>query len=205
MRVIEKADGFSVRAISGTRAVMLAMNAREEALDGFLGFGVGIKSSPGGAIRWLNGFKCFQSVEPEPERAERFKTAEHPVQDFKWGHYWAEPDTQYHYVIRPLFRPENGDLSNLRAGTDLEVTVRTEAEDDGTHSIFFNRGAIVSQAYAEKFEHGNPLTPQELAGELDNPEAERTKWLSRGLLEGIYPSSPKPVTTDLACSAVFTN
>ena len=184
MRVVEKADGFSVRAISGTRAVMLAMNAREDALDGFLGFGVGIKSSVGGAIRWLNGFKCFQSVEPDPERAERFKTAEHPVQDFKWGHYWADPDTEYHYVIRPLFRPENGDLSNLRAGTDLEVTVRTEAEDDGTHSIFFNRGAIVSQAYAEKFEHGNLLTPQELAEELNDPEAERTKWLSRGLLEG---------------------
>ncbi|WP_156798583.1 hypothetical protein [Ahrensia sp. R2A130] len=60
MRLIEKTDGFSVQAISGTRAVMLAMNARKNALDGFLGFGVGIKPAVGDAIRWLNGFKCFQ-------------------------------------------------------------------------------------------------------------------------------------------------
>ncbi len=185
MRVFASADGFSVQAISGTRAVMLAMNAREDSLADFLGFGVGIKPSTGGAIRWLNGFKCFKSINNNPERAERFETSEHPVQDFKWGHYWAEPDTEYHYVIRPLFRPANNDFSNLRAGTDLEVTVRTESEDDGTHSIFFNRGAIVSQAYAEKFDSGNPLTSQQLREELNNPDAERTKWLSRGLLEGL--------------------
>lgn len=184
MRVIARSGGFSVRAISGTRAVMLAMNAREDALDGFLGFGIGIRSSAGGDIRWLNGFKCLPSVVPDPERAQRFKTVEHPVQDFRWGHYWAEPDTEYRYVVRPLFRPANGDLSNLRAGTDLEVAVRTEREDDGRHSVFFNRGAIVSQAYAEKFGNDNTLTAEELKAELNDPQAERTKWLSRGLLEG---------------------
>ncbi|EFL87668.1 hypothetical protein [Ahrensia sp. R2A130] len=106
------------------------------------------------------------------------------MQDFKWGHYWAELDTEYHYVIRPMFRPANGDSSNLRAGTDIEITVRTESKDDGTHSILFNRGAIISQAYAEKFEQGSLLTQQELADELNDPEAEPTKWISRGLLEG---------------------
>ena len=35
MRNAVKADGFSVHAIAGTRAVMLAMNARPDALDGF--------------------------------------------------------------------------------------------------------------------------------------------------------------------------
>lgn len=184
MRIFTKADGFSLHAISGTRAVMLAMNARPDVLDGFLGFGVGIRFSAGGAVTWLNGFKCFRSVEPDPQRAQRFKTVEHPVQDFKWGHYWAEPDRDYHYVVRPLFRPADGDLSNLRAGTDLELTIRTESEVNGRHSVFFNRGAIVSQAYAERFANDQTLDEVELAAQLDDPDAERTKWLSRGLLEG---------------------
>ena len=185
MRIATRADGFSLHAISGTRAVMLAMNARQDVLEDFLGFAVGVRFAPGTDINWLNGFKCFQSVEPDPARAQRFSTLEHPVQDFRWGHYWAEPDHEYHYVVRPLFKPSNGDMNNLRAGNDLEVTVRTEREDEGHHSIFFNRGAIVSQAYAEKFGNDNDLSDEELAAELENPTAERTQWLSRGLLEGL--------------------
>lgn len=72
----------------------------------------------------------------------------------------------------------------MRSGTDLEVAVRTEREDQGTHSVFFNRGAIVSQAYAERFANDDDMSRAGLAAELNNPEAERTKWLSRGLLEG---------------------
>ena len=180
MRVTTTAEGFSVRAISGTRAVILAMNARREATRDLLGFGIGVRR--GRKTDWLNGFKCFRSVEPNPGRGQRFSTSKHPIQGFYWGHYWAKPDTVYSYVIRPLFRPDHGDLAQLRPGTELNVTVRTEPEDDGTHSVFFNRGAIVSQAYAERFD--DDLTADELAAELDDPGSERTKWLSRGLLEG---------------------
>lgn len=183
MRVVQSSDGFSVHAISGTRAVMLAMNARQDALDGFLGFGIGTRDGAG-EIDWLNGFKCFRSVEPDPGRGDTFPTVEHPIQGFQWGHYWARPDTEYRYVIRPLFRPDNGDLSVLRSGTDLEVTVRTESEEIGAHSVFFNRGAIVSQAYERRFGGANALEGEALAEDLNDPGSERTQWLSRGLLEG---------------------
>ncbi|WP_425101834.1 phospholipase D-like domain-containing protein [Tropicibacter sp. S64] len=183
MRVSTRADGFSVHAISGTRTVMLHMNAREDALDGFLGFGVGLRRS-NGDIQWLKGFKCFRSVVPDPDRAQRFDTAAHPVQDFRWGHFWAEPDRAYDYVVRPLFRPANGDLSNLRPGTDLDITVRTESEEIGDHSVFFNRGAIVSQAYAERFANDDTLDETALEAELNDAQSERTQWLSRGLLDG---------------------
>ncbi len=184
MRVSAKKEGFSVHAISGTRAVILAMNAREDALQDFLGFGIGIRSPGDGAIRWLRGFKCFATLEPTPTRGQRFETVEHPIQGFMWGHYWADPDQEYRYVVRPLFLPASGKLDDLRHGADLEVTIRTEKEDSGTHSIYFNRGAIVSQAYAEKFQNDNNLTAAELKAELNDKDAERTKWLSRGLLEG---------------------
>ena len=183
MRAVDKKDGFSLRAISGTRVVMLAMNARPDVLEDFVGFGVGLRK-PSGGISWLNGFKCFEDLVPDPRKGQRFKTVEHPVQDFKWGHYWAHPDSEYRYVVRPLFLPDNGDPAHLNPGTDLEVTIRTEPEAAGKHSILFNRGVIVSQAYAEKFDD-DLLTEEELAAELNDPHSLRTKWLSRGLLDGI--------------------
>lgn len=184
MRVAVRNGTFSVQAIAGSRAVMLAMNARQSALDGFVGFGVGLRPQPGGAIDWLHGFKCFREVVPDPVPAQRFLTVEHPVQDFRWGHYWAEPETEYGYVVRPLFRPADDNLAQLRAGTDIEITVRTESEASGRHSVLFNRGAIVSQAYADRFGNDDDLTEAELAEELNDAASERTRWLSRGLLEG---------------------
>jgi hypothetical protein len=182
MRVTKSQNGFSVRAISGTRAVLLAMNAQEEMLRGFLGFAIGRRMTPDRPPRWLNGFKCFREVVPDPEPGARFSTAQHPVQAFHWGHYWAEPETEYTYVVRPLFRPAHGNLSRLRPGTDIEITIQTESETSGDHSVLFNRGAIVSQAYAEQFDDG--IEYAELTRLLDDPEHPRTVWLSRGLLEG---------------------
>ena len=183
MRETDRKDGFSLQAISGTRAVMLAMNANQDGLDDFLGFAVGTRSGTG-EIHWLHGFKYFPSLIPHAARGQRFSTAEHPIQDFKWGLYWAEPEKDYSIVVRPLFRPDNGDLANLRAGTDLQVTISTESETGGRHSILFNRGAIVSQKYSEEFDD-DCLTQDELAEQLNDPQSDRTRWLSRGLLEGL--------------------
>ena len=183
MRVTDKKNGFSLQAISGTRAVMLAMNAKKEKAKDLLGFAVGTRSS-NGYINWMNGFKYFPSLVDNPTRGQRFKTSNHPIQDFKWGHYWADPETDYTFVVRPLFRPNDGDLVHLRPGTDMEVTIRTESETTGKHSILFNRGAIVSQKYSETFDDES-LTEDDLAAELNDPHSARTQWLSRGLLEGL--------------------
>jgi len=183
MRTETRKDGFSLRAIAGTRAVLLAMDAREDQRQGLLGFAIGRRDGPISAIRWLNGFKCFRQLVPEPDPGQRFRTFAHPIQSFLWGFYAAEPGTQHHFVVRPLFRPAHGDLARLRPGPDLELSIRTESETGGKHSVLFNRGAIVSQGFAERF-GDEELSQDELAAVLDDPEAERTRWLSRGLLEG---------------------
>ena len=183
MRTEIRKDGFSLRAISGTRAVLLAMDAREEQRQGLLGFAVGRRTGPRGGIRWLNGFKCFRELVPDPEPGQRFQAFHHPIQSFLWGFYAAEPGKMHHFVVRPLFRPEHGDLERLRPGPNLEVSLSTESETGGKHSILFNRGAIVSQGFAERF-GDEELTRDELTAVLNDPQAERTQWLSRGLLEG---------------------
>ena len=212
MRAAARADGFSVHAISGTNAVLLAMNAVPEARKGLLGFAIGRHTGDGERIRWLDGFKFFRSLIADPKPGETRSTLEHPIQSFLWGHYTAEPDSEYDYTIRPLYRPESGDLARLRAGTDVRGRVRTEAVDQGTHAIFFNRGAIPSQAFARRFGNRPPA-------DENDPGAEDVQWLSRGLLEGalgfiaqargprfslraaFYEFSYRPVMTALAAAA----
>lgn len=76
--------------------------------------------------------------------------------------------------------PVRGKPKKPEYGTPVEIKeVTTESAKNSTHSVFFNRGVIGSQAYAREF--GN-VDPRKLQG------AERQKaydWLSRGLFEGM--------------------
>ncbi len=174
MRSFAKAGGFSVHAISGNHAVLLAMNATDAARSNLAGFAIGVARQ--NRIDWLRGFKFFKALVPNPEPGERRSTLEHPIQSFLWGHYSAEPGRQYDYVVRPLYFPADMNPAALVAGTDLAVSIRTESDTDETHSVFFNRGAIVSQAFADQFGNKGPTNP-------DDPEDREVRWLSRGLLE----------------------
>lgn len=175
MRASARSAGISVQAIAGSQSVLLAMNATEEARRGLLGFAIG-RRDHSGEITWLNGFKFFRRLVPDPRPGETRSTLTHPVQSFLWGHYSADADQDHDYVIRPLYIPADGDLANLRPGPDVELRIRTEPLDRGTHSIVFNRGAIPSQAFARRF--GNAPPDNE-----DDPGDERVQWLSRGLLK----------------------
>lgn len=174
MRASAKSDGISVRAIAGSHAVLLAMNASQAARQNLLGFAIARRAN--GQLHWLNGFKFFKDLVPDPSPGETRSTLKHPIQSFLWGHYSASPGRDFTYVVRPLYLPGDGDLDNLRAGVDVEVTVSTERADSGTHSVFFNRGAIVSQGFARRFGNSPP-------DDVDDTNAEEVKWLSRGLLE----------------------
>ena len=45
---------------------------------------------------------------------------------------------------------------DLKKKASVDFDVRTESEDDGTHAIFFNRGVVASQAYANRFDNKPP-------------------------------------------------
>jgi phosphatidylserine/phosphatidylglycerophosphate/cardiolipin synthase-like enzyme len=164
--------GFDVRAIAGSHVVLLAFDATKQARKGLLGFA--LKRVSGGEREgyWLKGSKVFREVIPNPIPGQSYSTLEHPVQSFLWGDYSAKPSHEYQFVVRPVY----GKPKNLTYGDDIEITVSTENEDDGTHAVFFNRGAIASQAFARKFGSKSPEEPE-------NPEHPETAWLSRGLLE----------------------
>jgi phosphatidylserine/phosphatidylglycerophosphate/cardiolipin synthase-like enzyme len=131
--------------------------------------------------KWLRSLKVFKSIVPNPKEAldpenpnqqTRFSTWEHPVQSFLWGDYTAAPDTRYEFTIVPMY----GKPGALEPDRRIKFEIKTEKEFDKGHGVWFNRGAIASQAFARQFENKPP-------GEPDNPKHPETAWLSRGLLE----------------------
>jgi phosphatidylserine/phosphatidylglycerophosphate/cardiolipin synthase-like enzyme len=71
-----------------------------------------------------------------------------------------------------------GQPGHLDPRHKVDFTIKTEKEIDKGHGIWFNRGAIASQAFARKF--GNKQLSE---AETNDPKNAETAWLSRGLLE----------------------
>ncbi len=182
MRTAVTAGNFRAKAIAGTHTILMALDCDEEKRDGLLGFAFKRETiGKAGTDRFLDAQKVFKSVVPNPKelrdpvdqtQAKRFFTNEHPIQSFLWSDYAAFPDTRYKFTVIPMY----GTPGNLRADPALTFEVRTEREFDQGHGVWFNRGAIASQAFARKFKNKAPA-------DQNDENDEETKWLSRGLLE----------------------
>jgi phosphatidylserine/phosphatidylglycerophosphate/cardiolipin synthase-like enzyme len=94
------------------------------------------------------------------------------MQGFMWSDYAAKAGHEYTYRVVPLY----GSPGALTEGDAVEVRFKTESEKGATHSVYFNRGAAASQAYARRFNNKPP-------DRETNPDA--YPWLSRGLEEAM--------------------
>lgn len=170
MRASGAAGGLSVRVTAGTNTVLLGWDLADPA--GCLGFGIHRTDHTEDESYWLRGLKTFPSVVPHPGPGMDFSLRDHPIQGFQWGDYTAKPEHDYTYRVLAW----GGAPGALVPLADVSVDVRSEAEDDGTHGIWFNRGVAGSQAYVKRF---GTYTPPVGAGE----EHPAFAWLSRGLGE----------------------
>ncbi|HEX6534015.1 MAG TPA: phospholipase D-like domain-containing protein [Gemmatimonadaceae bacterium] len=184
MRLQSSAGDFRVKVIAGTRAVLMAIDCPEPRRIGLRGFAFQREVvGSGKPAKWLRSTKVFKSIEPDPKNArdphdptqpKRFYTNEHPVQSFLWGDYGAEPNTTYRFRIYPMYGAP-GALEPERP-VSFEITTEKELPRSGEHGVWFNRGAIASQYFAEEFGNSAPEN-------IDDPADPRVRWLSRGLLE----------------------
>jgi len=170
MRAFQSDGGLSVRATAGTNTVLLGWDLAAPA--GCLGFGVHRTDHTEDEAYWLRGLKVFRSVVPHPAVGMDFSLQDHPIQGFQWGDYTAKPEHDYTYRVVAW----GGTPAALTSLAEVQVDVRTEAEDDGLHGIWFNRGVAGSQAFVKRF---GQFTPPVGAAE-DHPAF---AWLSRGLGE----------------------
>jgi phosphatidylserine/phosphatidylglycerophosphate/cardiolipin synthase-like enzyme len=182
MRFTTPEADFRARVIAGTHTVLIALTCKDSLRNGLLGFAFKreLVDGPNPGPKWLPSLKVFKSIVPDPSKAVdpvtgkrlRFSTWEHPIQSFLWSDYSAKPNTRYKFTIVPMY----GQPGALQPRQGLSFEVKTEKEFDQGHGVWFNRGAIASQAFADRFENKPPEDP-------DNPKDEETEWLSRGLLD----------------------
>src|SRR5690349_20351602 len=166
MRNTHSGSALSVRAIAGTHVVAHAWDLKRNRMDTskLLGFAVERTEFKTLARQtvvgryFLRGIKRFEDKDKGLPPGTPVPTSEHPIQSFQWGDYTAQPSTAYTYRVVP-------------------VTGLPKALNGSVHSIFFNRGAAGSQAYAREFPHPTPHTA--------DPAAPQNPWLSRGLYEAL--------------------
>jgi phosphatidylserine/phosphatidylglycerophosphate/cardiolipin synthase-like enzyme len=166
---------ISVFAVGGTYVVLLGLDATEEVSEKLLGFAIYRTDRTEGEQYWLLGFRTFKETNPNPPRGTQISTHDSPVQDFLWSDFTAKPEHEYVYKVVPV----SGVPKSLQYGPAVEITVKTEAEYGATHSVFFNRGVIGSQAYARIFKN---VAPDKLTGKT---QEKAFAWLSRGLKEAM--------------------
>ena len=183
MRNKHSGSGLSIRAIAGNHVVALAWDLKREKVDTthLLGFAVERTEFKEPARQtvveryFLRGIKRFEDKDKGLPPGTPVPTSEHPIQSFQWGDYTAKPSTAYTYRLVPTTGAPMA--LTLRDDLAISVDIETEPLHGAVHSIFFNRGAAGSQAYAREFPDPTPNTA--------DPTAPQNAWLSRGLYEAL--------------------
>lgn len=171
MRKKTTSNGLTVNAIAGTNVVMLGMSLSKQTARRLLGFAIQREDHTEGERYWMRGMKTFEATDSGVAPSGQASSRAHPFQSFQWSDYSAKPDHKYTYRVIAL----RGTPANLQEDETVEVTVTTETETAGAHSIYFNRGAVGSQEYARRFQNKDPE-------EVGKPAFD---WLSRGLVEAL--------------------
>ena len=166
-----QAGRAAVQAISGTHVVLLCMNMEQVQAHGLMGFAIQREDLFEQEITWLRGNKSFASVRPSLSAYESVSSLFHPFQAFQWADYSVKPGRDYIYRVFPMY----GRPGTLLRGNPTVVPITSETAEGGTHHIYFNRGAIASQAYSKRF---GPFAPERIGPEAFN-------WLARDLLSGM--------------------
>lgn len=173
MRARSSNGSFRLLAVAGTHVVLLGWDMPEADIraQGVLGFAIQRRRASDGETIWMSSMKTFKSVDPDPGPGVPVSCYRHPFQTFQWADYSVSPGESYRFRLIAMI----GQPASLLEGPELAVDVVTEREDVGTHTVFFNRGAVASQEYARRFQN---KPPEEIG-----PAA--FDWLSRGLVEGL--------------------
>ena len=189
--------GVQVFAVAGTNTVSFGIRATATARKGLLGFAVERVDGVTKKRHWVDGYKVFRSIVPNPTPTTKVSTYRHPIQSLVWDDFTAEPGHPYEYVFHPL----RGTPDALdRSAPAVTIPVATEPLSVGAHDIYFNRGVTGSQFYAVQFKNKPPDKQP-----TKKKRAAAYAWLSRDLDEAIvgFIESAKPGDAIRGCFYEF--
>jgi phosphatidylserine/phosphatidylglycerophosphate/cardiolipin synthase-like enzyme len=167
--------GLQVFAVSGTNVVSFGIKADQAALDGVLGFSIKRFDHQTNERGWVEGYKVFRSVVPNPTPTTKVLTRDHPIQSLIWDDFYVVPGGTYDYEFYPFKgTPQTPDLTT----PPVTISTTTEPLSAGDHDIFFNRGVTGSQSYAIHFKNKPPDKQP-----TEQKRKEAFEWLSRNLDE----------------------
>jgi phosphatidylserine/phosphatidylglycerophosphate/cardiolipin synthase-like enzyme len=178
----------TVRAVSGTHVVFLAFSMKEADAKGLMGFAIQRADLTDDELVWLRGNKTFASIR-QSTGIEDASSHDHPFQAFQWADYSAKPGYRYRYRVIPMYG-KPGQLTEKEA---TDITIDAEPPSGGKHEVYFNRGAIASQAFAKRFAG---LT-------LDEVGPPAYAWLARDLLPGLLDFIAKAKDSSYSLHAAF--
>ena len=170
MRASGGTGDFKAKAIAGTHTVLIALDCPEARRKGLMGFAFQRGSwseQPAEVPALAEGVQVGRSRSEErpstrPIRASRrpFYTDEFPVQSFLWGDYGGL--ARHALPLRRAADVRQARCAHHRPGDEIEFDITTEQEwgDGETHGVWFNRGAIASQKFAEEFGNKPPQEHQ---------------------------------------------
>ncbi|RYG98592.1 MAG: hypothetical protein EON58_06655 [Alphaproteobacteria bacterium] len=121
MRARKQGNGLTVRAISGTNTVMLAMDMTDTIRKGCLGFAIQRTDHTEDEKYWMRGTKVFEAMGSNVAAGDDVSSRSQPFQAFQWCDYTAKPDYDYSYRVIPLF----GKPGDLTEGDALTVKIHT--------------------------------------------------------------------------------
>jgi len=173
MRVQKTQGMVRGRAIAGNRVVALGWDMAKSEITrrDVLGFAIERTRRRDGEVAFLKGLKTFKSVTRDPGPGVKVSSRDHPFQGFQWCDWSVSPGESYSYRVVA----RTGTPRSLKDGPAVTFDVTAEKDDVGKHSVYFNRGAVASQAYADRFQNRPPDKIGQAAWD----------WLSHGLVEAL--------------------
>jgi phosphatidylserine/phosphatidylglycerophosphate/cardiolipin synthase-like enzyme len=167
-----KQGSLRAQAIAGMHVVTLGIDMDKKDTEHLLGFGIHRTDRTEHEAYWLDGQKRFRITDPGLPPGTGVPTNKHPIQSFLWADFTAKDNHNYVYKVVAI----RGTPDAPEEAESVELDVKTEPHGSKElHDVFFNRGAIASQAYAQRFGNRDP----------DEVGPEAYEWLSRGLKEAI--------------------
>lgn len=181
-------SGFTVKASSGDRCVLLAFNLEDPLAEHLAGFAVRRKA-PSGKSQWLQNRLTFTSKYTKATTAKQRKWTDSnkaPFQKFWWVDFPPEDEAgEYTYEVHVMrFKTATG--AALKPDQSVSVTLYVGPFSSGKLEMAFTRGYLSSQAYTDKF-NNKPISPKEKSIDFETaPYEKQYAWLGAHAREALF-------------------